>query len=73
MSNTHGVLKAVGDTPAAGEEVKVLTVDEVFKQQIEQARKHVEELCIKRAKLEALNMSSMPYNQIRNLLEFYPF
>lgn len=47
------------------------TVDEVFQAQIEQARKFVEELCVKRAKLEALNMHKMPYNEVRNLLDTY--
>jgi hypothetical protein len=49
------------------------TVDEVLQEQIEQARKAVENLCIKRAKLEALNMHKMPYNEVRNLLDTYPF
>lgn len=73
MSNTDGPKQAVGITEPTKNDVEVLTVDEVFKRRIEQARKDVEELCIRRAKLEALNMSSMPYNQIRNLLEIYPF
>ena len=49
------------------------TVDEVFQEQIEGARKFLEQLCIKRAKLEALNMHKMPYNEVRSLLETYTF
>lgn len=49
------------------------TLGDVFDYQIEQARKNVEALCVKKAKLEALNMLHMPYQQIRSLLEVYPF
>ncbi len=48
-----------------------LTVDEVFAERIEQARKHLEQLCIKRAKLEALGMKDYPYREIIGLLETY--
>lgn len=41
--------------------------------QIKQARERVEELTIKKAKLETLGMLDYPYNQLRNLLDFYPF
>jgi hypothetical protein len=46
-----------------------LTVGETFDLQIQQARKHVEALCIKKAKLEALNITPMPYRELSNLLE----
>lgn len=52
---------------------KPVTVDETFDEQIKSARKRVEELCVKKAKLEALNMLHMPYDDLRTLLEVYRF
>jgi len=49
------------------------TVDQVFADQIEQARKAVETLCIKRAKLEAAGLSNHPYEELTSLLNTYPF
>ena len=48
------------------------TVDETFKYHIEEARKHVEFLCSKRATLETLGLSNYPYQQLRNLLDTFP-
>jgi hypothetical protein len=45
------------------------TIKEVLDARIEQARKRVEELCIKKAKLETLNMLDMPWYQIQDLFE----
>jgi hypothetical protein len=43
------------------------TVKEVLDNNIALARRHVEELCIKKAKLETLNMLDMPYFQVADL------
>ena len=45
------------------------TIKEVLDMRIEQARKRVEQLCIKKAKLETLNMLDMPWYQITDLFE----
>ena len=50
-----------------------LTVGEAFDIRIQETRKHVEALCIKKAKLEALNITPMPYRELNNLLEINPF
>lgn len=47
------------------------TVGEIFDMRIQEARKYVESLCIKKAKLEALNMTNMPYNELSSLLDMY--
>lgn len=49
------------------------TIEEVFNSQIETARQRVEALCVQKAKLEALNMHKMPFQQVRSLLDLYPF
>lgn len=65
-SNQCELSKAVNPAPNP-------TIGEVFDTRIEEARRHVEQLCVKKAKLEALNMLHMPYKQIRDLMETYPF
>lgn len=45
------------------------TIKEVLDGRIDQARRRVEELCIKKAKLETLNMLNMPWYQVRDLFE----
>jgi hypothetical protein len=52
---------------------KILTVEEYFDVQIQAARKHVEELCIKKAKLEALQLHKVPYDELHQLVQCYLF
>ena len=47
------------------------TVREVLDIQIAQARKHVETLCIKKVKAEALNILDHPANFYRALFEYF--
>lgn len=49
------------------------TVEEYFDGQIQLARQRVEELCIKKAKLEALGMLDYTHNDLMVLLNSYPF
>ena len=49
------------------------TLREHCDRQIAEARQRVEDLTIKKAKLETLNMLDYPYNQLRTLLDFFPF
>lgn len=50
-----------------------LTVGEAFDIRIQEALKHVEALCVKKAKLEALNITPMPYRELSSLLETSPY
>jgi hypothetical protein len=62
-----------GCTVAQPEPAPAYTVGEVYDKRIENARKMVEQLCVKKAKLEALNMLHMPYRELSELLDTYPF
>lgn len=49
------------------------TVGEVFDDSITTARKNVENLCIKKAQLEAMQLLNHPYHQLSEMLRAYPF
>ena len=50
-----------------------LTMGEAYDLHIKHAREHVEAMCVKKAKLEAMNLLSHPYRQMRELLEMHSF
>ena len=47
------------------------TVEAVFSQRIEEARKNVERLCIAKAKAEALNLHKFPYSELVDILHIW--
>lgn len=47
------------------------TVEEVLNEQIERARKNVEQLCIAKAKAETLGLLKYPYNEMVAILGIY--
>lgn len=46
------------------------SVKEVLDEEILRARKHLEDLCIKKAKLETLGLLELPYGELNRLLWF---
>lgn len=48
-----------------------ITLGEHYDIMITQARERVEELCVKKAKLEALQLLNHPYHQMRQLMDSY--
>lgn len=61
------------DSASSVQAKKSQTVGEHFDEQIQMARQRLEELCIKKAKLEALGMINHPYPDLIALLTSYPF
>jgi len=53
--------------------VALPTVEEHFNAAIKDARQYLEDLCIKKAKLETLNLHKVPFQEVRRLFETYPF
>ena len=47
------------------------TVEDMYNQRIEEARKNVERLCIAKAKAEALNIHKYPYAELVNTLQIW--
>jgi len=66
---TEGVMQGMSSRFANTPQSNEPTIKEVPDARIEQARKRVEERCIKKAKLETLNMLDMPWYQIQDLFE----
>lgn len=48
-----------------------VTVEEVLNEQIERARKNVEQLCISKAKAETLGLLKYPYHEMVSILAIY--
>lgn len=74
MGNSANLVGA-GCTDAQTERqgINVESVGQCLDRQIEMARKRVEDLCIRKAKLEAMNMLNHPMAQLMYLLDGNPF
>ena len=48
-----------------------LTIGEAMDIHIQEARKVVEEMCIKKAKLEAMGWLKLPYHEVQGLLRIH--
>lgn len=69
QSTCNGVCeKAVGVAITGITTPPALTVEEQFDKLIQEARQQVEKLCVKKAKLEAMNLHKYPYSDLVNLL-----
>lgn len=50
-----------------------LTIGEAMDIHIKEARARVDSLCVRKAKLEAMDWLKLPYQEVRNLLENSPY
>lgn len=58
----------VGETPDKFQPPRPVTIGETLDRRIEVARKNVEDLCITKAKLEALNVLNHPVDLYQNVI-----